>query len=64
MKTVEITTAFTGYPNDKKRHFAKGEEPELANDFADMIIGKGLAREKPAAPAKPAASPAKAKDDK
>ena len=60
MKTVEIIKGFEGYPNDKRRHFAKGEEVELANDFADMIVGKGLAREK-AAP-KPAAPAAKAKD--
>lgn len=64
MKTVEILKGFEGYPNDKKRHFAKGEEAELANDFADMIVGKGLAREKSAAPATKPAAPAKAKDDK
>lgn len=63
MKTVEILAGFTGYPNGKdRRHFAKGEEPELADAYADMIIGKSLAREKPTttAPAKPAA--AKKKD--
>lgn len=47
MKSVEITVGFTGYPSGKKRHFAKGETPELANDYADLIVGKGLAREKP-----------------
>ncbi len=64
MKTVEITAGFTGYPNDKKRHFAKGDEPELADAYADMLIGKGLAREpKAAASATPKAAPAaKAKD--
>ena len=62
MKTVEILVGHTGYPNGKDaRHFAKGEEAELANDYADMIIGKSLAREKPAATPKPAA-PAKQKD--
>ena len=57
MKTVEITAGFTGYPNGKdKRHFAKGETPELSDVFADLIVGKGLARENPAttAPARPA----------
>lgn len=63
MKTVEIMAGFTGYPNGKdKRHFAKGESPELANDFADLIVGKGLAREKPATTPTPKAVPAKAKD--
>lgn len=47
MKSVEITVGFTGYPNGKKRQFAPGETPELANDYADLIIGKDLAREKP-----------------
>ena len=66
MKTVAVTAGFTGYPNGKKRHFAKGEEPEIADAYADLIVGKGLAREVPAEitaktePATPA--PAKAKD--
>jgi hypothetical protein len=45
MKTVVIDAGFTGYPAGKKRHFAIGEEPELSNEFADLIIGKGLAHE-------------------
>ena len=45
MKTVHITEPFTGYPNGKdKRDFAVGEEPELSNEYADLIVGKGLAR--------------------
>lgn len=50
MKTVEITSDFSGYPNGKdERRFAQGEEPELSNDFAELLIKKGLAREpKPA----------------
>ena len=63
MKTVEILVGHTGYPNGKdKRHFAEGEEAELANDYADMIIGKHLAREKPATTPTPKAAPAKQKD--
>ncbi|MGQ4273396.1 hypothetical protein [Terrihabitans sp. B22-R8] len=45
MKTVHILEPFTGYPSGKKRAFAKGEEPELPNDFADLIVKKGHARE-------------------
>lgn len=53
MKTVHITEAFDGYPHGakqgSKRHsYAVGDEPEVSNEFADLIIGKGLAREKPA----------------
>lgn len=48
MKTVAITAGFTGYPAGKKRHFAKGDEPELSNEFADLLVDKGLARELPA----------------
>lgn len=68
MKTIHITAAFTGYPNGKRRDFAEGEEPELANDYADLIIGKQLARDiTPAAATepethKPAAPAAKKKD--
>jgi hypothetical protein len=46
MKTVHILEPFTGYPNGKsKRDFAKGEEPELSNEYADLVIAKGHARE-------------------
>lgn len=46
MKTIHITEAFAGYPNGKnKRDFAVGEEPELSNEYADLIVGKGLGRE-------------------
>lgn len=59
MKTIHITEGFTGYPNGKdKREFAVGEEPELANDYAELILGKGLARELPA-PAEHKTTPAK-----
>ena len=57
MKTVHITEDFAGYPNGKtRRDFVKGEEPELANDYADLLIDKELARELPAA-ADPQPSP-------
>ena len=45
MKTVEILSSFTGYPNGKKRRFVTGEKPELANDYADLLVGKDLALE-------------------
>ena len=48
MKTVEILSAFTGYPDGKRRDFAKGETPDLDADYADLLIGKELA-----APTKP-----------
>lgn len=47
MKTVQITETFTGYPNDKKRVFVEGEEPDLSDEYADLIVGKGHARLKP-----------------
>ncbi|KQO87338.1 hypothetical protein ASF33_02390 [Methylobacterium sp. Leaf92] len=59
MKTVEITETFDGYPTGKdERRFAAGEQPELSNEYAALLIAKGLAREvggttKAAAPAKP-----------
>lgn len=56
MKSVVITQGFTGYPAGQKRHFSIGDEPVLADDYADLIIGKGLASE----PAK-TTPPAKAK---
>lgn len=50
MKTVRITEDFDAYPNGKDiRRFTRGEEPELANDFADLLVAKGLAKEPPAA---------------
>ena len=45
MKTVTIKADFTGYPAGKKREFRVGEDVEVANDFADMLVDKGLARE-------------------
>ena len=48
MKTVEIIVPFTGFPDDtdaSRRDFIAGEKPELPVAYADLIIGKGLARE-------------------
>lgn len=51
MRSVHILEPFTGYPSGKKRDFDIGEEPEVPNDFADLIVGKGHAREiEPPAP--------------
>jgi hypothetical protein len=62
MKTIQITAGHTGYPNGKRRHFAKGEEVEVADAYADLIIGKQLGREKPAASPAKAVPATKAKD--
>lgn len=45
MKTVLILEGFHAYPNGQRRDFAVGDTPELANAFADLIVGKGLAEE-------------------
>jgi len=50
VKTVLILEGFHAYPNGKRRDFAAGDTPELANTFADLIIGKGLAKETGATP--------------
>lgn len=67
MKTVKITVGpadgyphgFDGYPTGKEpaRRFETGEVAELSNDYADLLVTKGLAKEVEApapAPAKPA----------
>ncbi|MBA9070693.1 hypothetical protein FHR71_004463 [Methylobacterium sp. RAS18] len=59
MKTVEILSTFDGYPTGKEeRRFTTGEQPELSNEYAALLIAKGLAKEvggtaKAAAPTKP-----------
>lgn len=46
MKTVQILSDFSSYPNGKdERAFRTGEEPELSNEHAELLIGKGLAKE-------------------
>ena len=61
MRDIQILTGFTGYPNGKKRAFSPGVE-HLADDYADLLVAKGLAKE---IPTKAAAKPlAKDGDDK
>lgn len=69
MKTVTILSDFSSYPNGKdERAFKTGEEPELSNEHADLLIAKGLAKEAKgttkAVPAPAAAEPEKKDDDK
>ena len=62
MKTVTILENFASYPNGKtKRDFVTGEQADLSDSHADLLISKGHAREVPAkdkpettAPDKPA----------
>ena len=62
MKTVRITETFDGYPNGKdERRFTAGDEHEMSDAYADLIVGKGLAKEIGAKPA-PAGETAKKKD--
>lgn len=68
MKTVTILSDFSSYPNGKvERAFREGEEPELSNEHADLLIAKGLARETKgttkAVPAPVAAEPEKKDTD-
>lgn len=51
MKTVKITETFDGYPNGKRVTYEKGDEVEVADAFADLIIEKGHAKEVSPAPA-------------
>lgn len=53
MKTVTILESFDGYPQGAKEgsrrtSFVEGQEVEVSEAFGDLIIGKGLAREKAA----------------
>lgn len=62
MRTVEILRTFDGYPTGKdERRFTAGEQPELSNEYAALLIAKGLAKE--ASGTTKAAAPAKPKDD-
>lgn len=43
---IEIITAFTGYPDGKKRLFAVGERPDdLSADYQELLLKKGLAKQ-------------------
>lgn len=63
MKTVKILESFQGYPDPKKRAvaYAKGDEVEVPEAFAKLIIEKGHAKEvEPKVEDKPAEKPAHA----
>lgn len=51
MKTVRILIGHEGYPSGRKRIFRKGAEPSLPDDYAALVVGKGLAEEVGADPA-------------
>lgn len=64
MKTVKILSDFSSYPNGKdERAFRTGDEPELSNEHADLLIAKGLAKETKGT-TKAAPTPAAASDKK
>ncbi len=61
MKTVIVTEDFVGYPQgakegSKAQSFTKGQEVEVNATFADLIIEKGHAREKPPSAPEPTAA--------
>lgn len=48
MKTVKIAESFTGYPQGAKEgsqpvEYLKGQEVEVNDAFAELIVGKGHA---------------------
>lgn len=46
MKTVKVLENFEGWPTGKAPvNYVAGDEVEVSNDFADLIIGKGHAKE-------------------
>ncbi|KMO20383.1 hypothetical protein [Methylobacterium platani] len=69
MKTVKIIETFDAYPTGRAlKTYAKGDELEVSDEFGDLIIGKGHAREVAAKAAAAAAetteAPAKATSTK
>ena len=69
MKTVVIKESFDGYPQGAKEgarkvSYVEGQEVEVSEAFGDLIIGKGLAREKGAGRAETKADPAEAGEKK
>ncbi len=59
MKTVVITEDFIGYPQgakegSKAQSFTNRQDVEVNATFADLIIDKGHAREKPSPAPEPA----------
>lgn len=56
MTEVEILESFTGFPDGTEASatfYKKGAKPELADEFAELIVGKGHARKCATAPEKP-----------
>lgn len=46
MKTVKVLENFEGWPTGTAPvNYVAGEEVEVSNDFADLIVGKGHAKE-------------------
>lgn len=43
MKTITPTGSFDGYPSGNLRKFVEGVQAEVPDDYADILIGKGLA---------------------
>lgn len=63
MKTIRILESFDGFPNGKdEKRFTKGDEPEVSNEYAKLLIDKGLAKEIDVKAPEPA-SPAPTKKD-
>jgi hypothetical protein len=57
VKTIIILEDFTGYPQGAKQgslrqEFEKGQEIEVTDAFAELVIGKGHAKEKAGGEAK------------
>ncbi|MBA4219934.1 MAG: hypothetical protein C0458_04305 [Methylobacterium sp.] len=55
MKSIIILESFDGYPGGERRSFVAGAVEDLADDYADLIVGKGLGREASSETAAPAA---------
>lgn len=50
MRTIKITKTFDGYPNGKtKQTFLAGEEIEVSDAYAKLILDKGYGTEKASA---------------
>lgn len=45
MKQIIILESFDGYPDGRKRSFVAGSVAELPDAYAELVVGKGLARE-------------------
>ncbi|ACL58948.1 hypothetical protein [Methylobacterium nodulans] len=55
MKTVKILESFEGWPTGQAPvRYVAGQQVEVSNEFADLIVGKGHAKEVISAKAAPA----------